>query len=123
MGDDFLPGAPDGRFPATRRSAVVAVGSDDPAERARSFELLVRAYWKPVYKYLRLRWKRDAEEARDLTQAFFARSFEKRTFAVFDPSRARFRTYLRACLDRFALEQARSERREKRGGQAVVLSL
>lgn len=123
MPDDFLPDAEGGRFPATRRSAVVAVGSDDPAERARSFEILVRAYWKPVYKYLRLRFRKDAEEARDLTQDFFARAFEKRYFTAFDPAVARFRTYLKACLDRFVMEQHRNEKRQKRGGDAVRLSL
>lgn len=123
MADDFSHDAGGGRFPETRRSAVVAVASDDPAERARSFEILVRAYWRPVYKYLRLRARKDVEEARDLTQGFFARAFEKRAFASFDPAVARFRTYLKACLDRFVREQARNEKRLKRGGDAVLLSL
>lgn len=123
MADDFFPDAPGGRFPPTRRSAVAAVGSDDPAERARSFEILVRAYYKPAYKHLRLRFKKDAEEARDLAQGFFARAFEKRYFADFDPARARFRTYLKVCLDRYAMEQARSERRQKRGGGAGRLGV
>src|SRR4051812_23301087 len=118
MADDFFRDAPGGRFPPTRRSAVLAVGSDDPAERARSFEILVRAYYKPAYKHLRLRFKKDAEEARDLVQGFFARAFEKRYFVDFDPARARFRTYLKVCLDRYAMEQARSEKRLKRGGDA-----
>jgi RNA polymerase sigma factor (sigma-70 family) len=123
MADDFLLDAPGGRFPATRRSAVCAVASDDPAERARSFEILVRAYYKPAYKYLRLRYHTPAEEARDVTQGFFARAFEKRWFASFDPARARFRTYLKTCLDHFAMEQARNERRQKRGGDAIRIDL
>lgn len=112
-----------GLFPTTHRSAVVAVGSDDPAERARSFEILVRAYWKPVYKHVRLRFRRSAEEAEDLTQGFFARSFEQRYFSGYDPGRALFRTYLKTCLDRFVLKEAESDRRQKRGGGAVILSL
>lgn len=123
MADDFLLDAASGRFPPTRHSAVLAVGSDDPAERARSFEILVRAYYKPVYKHLRLRFRKDEEEARDLTQGFFARAFERGDLAGFDASKARFRTYLKVCLDRFAMEQARRERRQKRGGGAVRLGL
>ena len=123
MADEFSLDAPGGRFPPTRHSAVLAVGSDDPAERARSFEILVRAYYKPVYKHLRLRWHKDAEEARDLAQGFFARAFEKGDLAGFDRQKARFRTYLKLCLDRFAMEQARRERRQKRGGGAVRLGL
>ncbi len=107
----------------TRRSAVACVGSDDPAERARSFDVLVRAYWKPVYKHVRLRWRRSPDDARDLTQGFFSRAFEKRWLADYDPAKARFRTYLKTCLDRHVAQHARDESRQKRGGQAIKLSL
>lgn len=112
-----------GLFPTTHRSAVVAAGSDDPAERARSFETLVRAYWRPVYKHVRLRFRRSAEEAEDLTQGFFARAFEQRYFSAYDPARALFRTYLKTCLDRFVIKEAESAKRQKRGGGAMLLSL
>src|SRR5262249_26029430 len=59
------------RFPTTRRSAITGFHSDDPAERSRSLDTLVRAYWKPVYKHVRLRWGKSVEDAQDLTQAFF----------------------------------------------------
>jgi RNA polymerase sigma factor (sigma-70 family) len=101
----------------------VAVGSDDPAERARSFEILVRAYWKPVYKHLRVRWRLSSEQAEDLTQGFFARALEQRIFAAYDPARALFRTYLKTCLDRHVMKDAESRMRQKRGGGTVTLSL
>lgn len=110
-------------FPPTRRSAVVALGSDDPAERARAFELLVRVYWKPAYKHVRLKWRRDAEDAADLIQGFFARALEKQGLASYDVGRARFRTYLKGSLDNFVLETARSASRQKRGGSAFRISL
>ena len=102
---------------------MLAVGSDDPAERARSFEILVRAYWKPVYKHLRVRWHLSGEQAADLTQGFFARALEQRMFSAYEPARAMFRTYLRTCLDRHVLKDAESRMRQKRGGGAVMLSL
>lgn len=114
---------PGDRFPRTRPSAIGGVASDDPAERARSFDILVRAYWKPVYKHVRLKWRRDAEDARDVTQGFFARAFEKRSFGAYDPSRARFRTYLKGSLDKYVLELSRDGAREKRGGGALKMSL
>ena len=46
------------RFPATRHSMVEAARSVDPEERRHAFERVVLAYWKPVYVYLRLRWRR-----------------------------------------------------------------
>ena len=123
MADDFSRGPRQGWFPATRRSAVVAVGSDDPAERARSFEILVRAYWKPIYKHLRVRWRVSSEQAEDLTQGFFARALEQRMFSAYDPARALFRTYLKTCLDRHVMKDAESRLRQKRGGGTVTLSL
>jgi RNA polymerase sigma factor (sigma-70 family) len=110
-------------FPLTRRSVVVAVGSADPETRRRAFDALVAAYWKPVYKYLRLKWGASGEDAEDLTQGFFARALEKGFFDRFDPGRARFRTYLRTCLDGFVANERKSARRLKRGGEAEHVSL
>ena len=49
----------------------------EPEERQRALEILIAAYWKPVYKYIRLRWDKDNEQAQDLTQDFFFRLLEK----------------------------------------------
>jgi len=59
------------RFPVTRLSAIVAASSANQEERTRAFEVLVSAYWMPVYKYVRIKWNKPAEDARDLTQGFF----------------------------------------------------
>jgi DNA-directed RNA polymerase specialized sigma24 family protein len=45
-----------------------AARSADPLERERALETLFEAYWKPVYKYIRLRWNKTPEDAQDLTQ-------------------------------------------------------
>src|SRR5882762_9199449 len=60
------------QFPITRWSVIDAVKSHDPAEQTRALDTLCTAYWKPVYKYVRLRWSRPPEDAQDLTQGFFA---------------------------------------------------
>ncbi len=41
----------------------------------------------------------------------------------YDPARARFRTYLRLCLDGFASNARKAERRLKRGGGVTVVPL
>ena len=64
-------------FPATRYSAIVRLRADDEGERRLAWDALVSAYWRPVYKYLRARWRLPAEHAEDLTQEFFARAFEQ----------------------------------------------
>src|SRR5881628_2981338 len=108
------------RFPATRLSAVMAAGSEDPAERARGLDRLVRAYYKPVYKHVRMRWHKSREDSEELTQAFFGRALERRTFSSYDPAKGCFRTYLKTCLDRFVISDIRAEGRTKRGGKAAI---
>lgn len=108
-------------FPTTRRTMVAALASGDPAERERAFDTLVAVYWRPVYKYLRVRVARTREDAEDRTQSFFARAFERDSLAAYDPARASFRTFLRLLLDRHASNETKAERRMKRGGGATHL--
>jgi RNA polymerase sigma factor (sigma-70 family) len=123
MTEDTKIGGPAGKFPATRLSAVLAARSDDPAERSRALEVIAAAYWKPIYKYLRIRWGKSNEDAKDLTQDFFAKLFEKDYLDDFDPAKARLRTFLRICADRFVANEAKAAKRLKRGGGATHLSL
>jgi RNA polymerase sigma factor (sigma-70 family) len=112
-----------GAFPATRLSVLEAVRAADPERRRLAWEALVLAYWRPVYKWLRLRFRLSREDAEDLTQGFFARALEKGFFDAYDPARGRFRTFLRACLEGYAANQHAAARREKRGGGALHLAL
>jgi DNA-directed RNA polymerase specialized sigma24 family protein len=115
------PASADGRFPTTRWSAVEGARSADGAERERSWGALVRAYWKPAYKHLRVRWRASPEDAEDALQGFFERAMEKDFFASYEPERARFRTFFRVCLDRFASNEAKARGRLKRGGTSPPL--
>lgn len=100
----------------TRPSAVADLLSGDAARRERTLGVIVRAYWRPVYKYLRLRYRRTAEEAEDLTQSFFEVAIQRATLSSYDPERARFRTFLRACLDRHVIDHHRRSTAQRRGG-------
>jgi RNA polymerase sigma factor (sigma-70 family) len=111
------------RFPVTRLSAIVGTTSSNQEERTRAFEALIAAYWMPVYKYLRIKWNKPSEDARDLTQGFFAEAMEKDFFGRYDPAKAKFRTFLRTCLDGFVANENKAARRLKRGGDATILSL
>src|SRR5580765_3001902 len=111
------------RFPTTRRSAVLAAGSEDRVEKERGFELLVEAYWKPVYKYVRVQWRADNEEGKDLTQGFFARAFEKDFLRSYDPGKGSFRNFLRVCLDGHVANERKAARRQKRDPGTPLLSL
>jgi RNA polymerase sigma factor (sigma-70 family) len=110
-------------FPQTHRSVVLAAGSADPEERARALDVLVTAYWRPVFRHVRARWREDDEDAQDLAQGFFAAALEKGWLARFDPGRGRFRTYLLTCLDGYVANERRAGRRLKRGGDASLVPL
>jgi RNA polymerase sigma factor (sigma-70 family) len=120
---DISPSGAPGRFPATQYSAVLALKSGDQAERERALETISKVYWRPVYTHIRLRWNRESEEASDLTQGFFVEVLEREFFASFDPQRAKFRTFLRVCLDRFVQREDASATRQKRGGGAEHVPL
>jgi len=119
--EDFQPGAD--RFPPTRRSVIEAVHSIDAEERERALEALCAAYWKPVYKYIRLRWNRPSEEAQDLTQGFFVEVLERELIEKFDPKKSRLRTYLRVCVDSFVSNEEKARQRQKRGGAIPHVAL
>jgi RNA polymerase sigma factor (sigma-70 family) len=110
-------------FPVTRHSVVRDLASADPATRAAAYDALARSYWRPVYLYIRCRGHRAAEDARDLTQEFFARAFEREYLERYDPSKARFRTFVRTCLDGFLANADQAAARHKRGGGRVIVPL
>lgn len=105
-------------FPTTQRSALFGLKSGDAMEKARSIDRVATAYWKPLYKYVRLRWKKTPPEAEELTQSFFLHAIDRRTFNAYEPAQARFRTFLRVCVDRFVVDAARHDAARKRGGGA-----
>jgi len=120
---DEPPGNVGGTFPATRWSAIEAARSADPVARRHALDRIAAVYWKPVYKYIRARWRRSGEDAQDLTQEFFASLIDRGTLAAFDPSRARLRTFVKSCVDVLVAGADRDARRLKRGGGVTPLSL
>jgi RNA polymerase sigma-70 factor (ECF subfamily) len=107
-------------FETTHWSLVLAARGTD---RRAAFEALIRLYWKPVYVYVRRRWHRSNEDAKDLTQAFFADLLARESIDRANAGQGRFRTYLRACLDGFLAKTHEAERALKRGGGATTASL
>lgn len=115
--------APGESFPLTRLSVVAAAKSENADERSRALDLLFAAYWKPVYKYLRLKYSEAPQDAQDLTQGFFAELLERDLLSRFDPAKSRLRTYLRLCADSFALNEIKAASRKKRGAEFTHVAL
>ena len=103
------------RFPSTRMSLWESAAAGG-ALSVEAMERIAALYWKPVYCYVRVKYRRDNEDAKDLTQSFFASAIEREFFARFDPARASFRTYLRMAVERFAANEYAAANRLKRGG-------
>ena len=123
MADDTSIGGVRQQFPSTHWSLIEGTRSPHAEERRRALDTLITAYWKPVYKYIRLHWKKENEPAKDLTQEFFARLVEKGLLDRFDPERARLRTYLRLCVDGLVMNEDKAAQRVKRGGDVTLLPL
>src|SRR5512142_3231957 len=83
------PQAPAGCFVTTHWSVVLTAGGTDTARAHAALEKLCRAYWYPLYAYVRRRGY-SVEDAQDLTQEFFARVLERNWLARADQARERF---------------------------------
>jgi RNA polymerase sigma factor (sigma-70 family) len=105
-----------GNFPSTDLSLLADATTGELSNRA--LERVVALYWKPVYRFIRLKFRNSNEDAKDLTQSFFATALQRDFFRRFDPRRAPFRTYVRMSVERFAANHYTAERRQKRGGGA-----
>ncbi len=84
----------------------------------RALETLCRAYWYPLYAFVRSRGHAPAD-AQDLTQEFFARLFSRNYLDAVEPERGRFRTFLRMALQRFLANEWDRTQARKRGGGCV----
>jgi RNA polymerase sigma factor (sigma-70 family) len=107
------------QFPTTRWSLVVAAGDPQRKEARSALVFLCENYWYPLYAYLRRRGC-PADEAQDLTQAFFVRVLEGRYLDCADPEKGRFRSFLLTSLKFFVADEEDRRRAYKRGGGAVV---
>jgi RNA polymerase sigma-70 factor (ECF subfamily) len=109
-------------FTTTHWSLVLAAGHSSRPDAATALATLCETYWYPLYYYVRRRGYR-AEEAQDLTQAFFAKLLEKGYLKVADPDRGRFRSFLLASLNHFLANEWDRARARKRGGKVLSLDI
>ena len=120
-------GAPSGRavggqFAETQWSMVLRAGSPGEPGATLALERLCQAYWYPVYACVRSRGH-EPEDAKDLTQAFFASLLRRESLESVSPEKGRFRTFLLRALQ-YHLSDARSRASAgRRGGGRQVVAL
>lgn len=116
------PVAPVQAFLTTHWSVVVSAGRNDSPEAFAALEKLCRTYWYPLFAYVRRRGY-DVEQARDLTQSFFAQVICRQYIADATPERGRFRTFLLSSLGHFLANEWQRGQTQKRGGRVEFVSL
>jgi len=109
------------RFQTTRWSIVNAAGSGDSAARS-ALAKLCETYWYPLYAYIRRRGS-TPDDARDLTQGFFASLIERRDFDSLQRERGRFRAFLLASLQHYLANDFARRTTQKRGSGVLPLAL
>jgi RNA polymerase sigma factor (sigma-70 family) len=117
----FLP-VPPAAFETTHWSVVVAAGHSSVPGAQEALEKLCRAYWYPIYVYVRQQGQ-SPHDAQDLTQEFFARLLEKKYLRLADPDRGKFRAFLLKSLKHFLVNEWEKARTQKRGGGQCFIPL
>jgi len=110
------------QFPMTRWSVVLSARDGDASKVKAALGELCEAYWLPLYTFAR-RTGKSAEDAEDLTQAFFARLIERDLFAKADAERGKLRSFLLGAFKNFLSDEWDKERALKRGGGKAVVSI
>ena len=110
-----------GLFATTHWSLVRAAGGSESPETSSALETLCRTYWYPVYAHVRFRGH-NVEDARDLTQEFFARLLRYKTIGRADPDRGRFRSFILGSLKHVLCDAHDYARAKKRGGDSITVS-
>ena len=110
------------KFTTTHWSVVLTAGDAASPQAGAALEKLCQTYWYPLYAHVRRRGH-DKDQARDLTQGFFAGILGRHTIAQADQTRGRFRTFLLTALDHHLHHQHRDAHTLKRGGGHEFVSL
>jgi len=109
-------------FASTHWSVVLTAGHDSAPGAREALESLCRAYWYPLYCFVRRQGFSPAD-AEDLTQGFLAHLLERKALQKVSQQKGRFRSFLLAALKYFLADERDKERAQKRGGGSAVVSL
>ena len=116
--DDNIPRTAS-QFATTHWSVVLLAGQETSAERTAALEKLCRAYWQPVCVFARRKgWLE--EDAKDLTQQFFADLLARNDFHGLDPAKGKFRTFLLTAFTHFLANEHDRAHALKRGGGKII---
>ena len=116
----FAPGP--AHFATTHWSAVLEAGEKDSPRAEAALAQLYKAYWYPLYAFIRRRGYH-VHDAQDITQDFFTMLLKKNYLECVNRDKGRFRSYLLGALKHFLANEWHKTRREKRGGKHIFIAL
>lgn len=100
-------------FPTTTWAEIANARGPTSESARRALGRLIRRYWHPVYFFIRHKG-RSREEAKDLTQGFFAFLVDKNIVSYADRNRGRFRSFVLASVSQYLAQQHRRDTRRRR---------
>ncbi len=109
-------------FNTTEWTAVLAAANRSEPGSFEALQRLCESYWYPIFAYLR-RWGKPEEEAKDLTQGFFAHLIERGMKLDRGRDGGRFRSFLLRALKNFTVNEWKKSQRQRRGGEFEIVSL
>ena len=115
-------GGPEIGFRSTLWTRVLAAKDPSSPDRRQALEILIEAYWRPVYLFIRRRGN-DVEVSKDLVQGFFTALLERNYLQYVNRDKGRFRSFLLTALEHYVSNEFKRERAQKRGGGKHRLSL
>jgi RNA polymerase sigma-70 factor (ECF subfamily) len=100
---------------------ILRAGCPGSPQYQEAIETLCRAYWFPLYAFLRRRGH-NASDAEDCVQAFFTRMLEREYLRGVDPKPGKFRSFILTALKRFLANERQRAGAVKRGGRHTFIS-
>jgi RNA polymerase sigma-70 factor (ECF subfamily) len=96
----------DARFPDTMWFMVKGAANHSSPQAQQALESLCRAYWEPIYAFIR-RTGKSPHDTEDLTQRFFMHLLEDNRLQHAEPEKGRFRSFLQRSIKNFLVDDWR----------------
>ena len=117
-----MPRSESSQFKSTQWSVILRIAESGDEAVAEALDQLCRAYWYPLYAYVRRRGL-NAEDAMDVTQGFFSHLLASSSISDVHPDKGRFRAFLLASIKNYLNNHWRKQQAQCRGGDARTISI
>jgi RNA polymerase sigma-70 factor (ECF subfamily) len=110
------------KFEPTAWTMIVKARERDSPSCLQAIDGLCRAYWYPVYAFIR-RQGHSSADAQDLTQELLAGLMSPSGLARVDRQKGRFRSYMLGAAKHLLAKQHEKEQASKRGGGTLRVAI